>query len=193
MLLAGLIANRIFHDGARLPMFKYEIAIVTALMLLLAFGPLSVFVPRLAACRRTGLREYGRLASHYVDEFEQKWLHGDATATDATTRMATMMATTQATPTTTATPATSPPAPAGVSSAASVPPQRPRPCCGSADLQSLADLGNSFAVIREMQVVPFGRQTVFRLAVAVLLPLAPLVLTMIPLDELLSRLVKMLL
>ena len=45
VLLAGLIANRIFHDGARLPMFKYEIAIVTALMLLLAFGPLSGLRP----------------------------------------------------------------------------------------------------------------------------------------------------
>ena len=63
---------------------------------------------------------------------------------------------------------------------------------GSADIQSLADLANSFAVVQEMRTVPFGRASVTRLAMMTALPLAPLLLTMIPLDELIDRALKVL-
>jgi hypothetical protein len=58
---------------------------------------------------------------------------------------------------------------------------------GSADIQSLADLANSFDVTREMRLVPFGRSTLVQLAIVMALPLLPLTLTMIPLDELIDR------
>ena len=61
---------------------------------------------------------------------------------------------------------------------------------GSGDIQSLADLGNSYAVINEMRLVPFDTKTLIQLAVATVAPMSPLVLTMIPLDQLLERLVK---
>lgn len=61
---------------------------------------------------------------------------------------------------------------------------------GSADIQSLADLGNSFEVVRGMRWVPFTKEAVFQLAVLTLLPLLPLMLTMISLEELLGRLLK---
>lgn len=61
---------------------------------------------------------------------------------------------------------------------------------GSGDIQSLADLGNSFEVLRGMRLVPFTKETVFQLAVLTLLPLLPLMLTMISLEELLDRLLK---
>ena len=64
------------------------------------------------------------------------------------------------------------------------------PLLGSADIQSLADLGNSYAVVKEMRLVPFTMRTVLQLAVITLLPVAPLLLTMIPLEELLERLLK---
>ena len=57
---------------------------------------------------------------------------------------------------------------------------------GTADIQSLADLSNSFEVVREMHLVPFGRATVLRLALLTALPLAPLTLTMIPLEQLID-------
>ena len=60
------------------------------------------------------------------------------------------------------------------------------PLLGSGDIQSLADLGNSYAVVKEMRLAPFNMQTVLQLAVITLLPLAPLLLTMIPLEELLD-------
>ncbi len=64
------------------------------------------------------------------------------------------------------------------------------PLLGSGDIQSLADLGNSYAVVKEMKLAPFNIQTVLQLAVITLLPLAPLLLTMIPLEELLARFLK---
>jgi hypothetical protein len=64
------------------------------------------------------------------------------------------------------------------------------PLLGSGDIQSLADLGNSYAVVKEMKLTPFDMRTVLQLAVITLLPIAPLLLTMIPLEELLERLLK---
>ncbi len=64
------------------------------------------------------------------------------------------------------------------------------PFVGSADIQSLADLGNSFEVVKEMRWAPFSLTTVLHLAVTTLLPVLPLMLTMIPLEELLDRLLK---
>jgi hypothetical protein len=61
---------------------------------------------------------------------------------------------------------------------------------GTGDIQSLADLGNSYSVVREMRLVPFGFEDVMRLAVTTAVPLLPLALTMISFEELLTRLVK---
>ena len=61
---------------------------------------------------------------------------------------------------------------------------------GSADIQSLADLGNSFELVRSMRMVPFTRDTVLQLAVITLLPVVPLLLTMVSLEELLKGLLK---
>lgn len=61
---------------------------------------------------------------------------------------------------------------------------------GSGDFQSLADLGNSYEVIKEMRWVPFSLRTVLQLAVTTLAPVLPLTLTMIPLDQLVDRLLK---
>jgi hypothetical protein len=64
------------------------------------------------------------------------------------------------------------------------------PLVGSADIQSLADLGNSFEVVKGMRLVPFNLQTVLQLAVVTALPVAPLLLTMFSLEEVLVRLAK---
>jgi hypothetical protein len=64
---------------------------------------------------------------------------------------------------------------------------------GSGDIQSLADLNNSFEVVKSMQLFPFGKQTVMQLAVVALLPLLPLLLTIISLEDLVKRLIGILL
>lgn len=61
---------------------------------------------------------------------------------------------------------------------------------GTGDIQSLADLGNSFAVVREMRTVPFVMDDVVKLVVSTAAPLAPLLLTIMPLEELVQRLIK---
>ena len=58
---------------------------------------------------------------------------------------------------------------------------------GAADIQSLADLANSFDIVHDMRLVPFSRQQVLVLAAASLAPAAPLVLFVIPLNELILR------
>ena len=143
-VVAGFIANRIFHLGAALPEFKLEIALLVIFVECMVFGPLLVFAVQLSRTKRTGLREYGALAARYVREFDDKWLRGKATAEDE--------------------------------------------LIGSADIQSLADLGNSFEVVRSMRLAPITRDPIIQVGVAALLPLAPLLLTMMPLEELLRRL-----
>ena len=146
VVLAGMIANRIFYAGAKLPEFRMELIGMGALVVLVIFAPLLVFVPKLAAARRAGNREYGILAQTYAREFDVKWLRGGAPSGEA--------------------------------------------LIGSGDIQSLADMGNSFAVVKEMKPLPFTTKSVLQLVVITLLPVAPLLLTMIPLEELLVRLIK---
>lgn len=143
--LAGLIANPIFFEGAKLIDFKLEIFGVLAFLLLLVLGPLLAFSPRLMRLRKTGLFEYGILASRYVGEFDLKWVRGSAADDE--------------------------------------------PLLGSGDIQSLADLGNSFQVIRDINPFPFGKDTVILLVAFTILPVLPLVFTMIPPEELIKTLV----
>jgi len=66
------------------------------------------------------------------------------------------------------------------------------PVLGTGDIQSLADLGNSYAVVREMRAVPFVMDDVVRLLVATAAPLAPLLLTIMPLEQLVTQALKIL-
>jgi hypothetical protein len=63
------------------------------------------------------------------------------------------------------------------------------PLVGSGDIQSLADLSNSFEVIRTMKIAPITREAIVQLVAATLVPIVPLMLTMMPLEELLKRLI----
>jgi hypothetical protein len=64
------------------------------------------------------------------------------------------------------------------------------PLIGSGDIQSLADLGNAFAVVDQMRPVPFTLRTVVFLAAMALAPATPLLLTMVPLGDLIQRLLR---
>ncbi|HEY1269591.1 MAG TPA: hypothetical protein VGH16_20200 [Candidatus Binatia bacterium] len=66
------------------------------------------------------------------------------------------------------------------------------PFVGSADIQSLADLANSFEVVRSIRLAPISKEAVLQLLVFALLPVAPLLLTMMSVEELLKRLVGIL-
>jgi len=66
------------------------------------------------------------------------------------------------------------------------------PFVGSADIQSLADLSNSYEVVRTMRIAPITRDAIVRLAAATVIPIVPLLLTMMPLETLVKQLVSIL-
>jgi hypothetical protein len=68
----------------------------------------------------------------------------------------------------------------------------PEEFVGSADIQSLADMGGSYDLIHSMRSVPITMQIIVSFVVATLLPVAPLLLTVMPLKELLRKLVGIL-
>jgi hypothetical protein len=146
VLASAVIGDDIWHEGASLPTFKLEIAVIVAILLLLSLAPLCVFVGPMARAKRVGRREYGTQASHYVNEFRRKCLKGDSGETE--------------------------------------------PFLGSADIQSLADLANSYGVVTEMRLFPIGPKSFVLFALIVISPFLPLILTMIPLDEIVGRLLK---
>jgi hypothetical protein len=59
------------------------------------------------------------------------------------------------------------------------------------DIQSLSDLDNSFAMVSKMRPVPFSHDDVILLLVAAIVPFLPLLLTIIPLDQLIVRVIKL--
>jgi hypothetical protein len=62
------------------------------------------------------------------------------------------------------------------------------PLLGSSDIQSLADLNNCFDIVRTMRLAPVTRDAVFGVVLATLVPVVPLALTMMSLEELLKQL-----
>jgi hypothetical protein len=61
---------------------------------------------------------------------------------------------------------------------------------GTGDIQSLADLGNSYSVVGEMRTVPFKLDDITRLAAATAAPFLPLLLTVYSLEEVVMHLIK---
>ncbi len=62
------------------------------------------------------------------------------------------------------------------------------PLVGSADIQSLADMAGSYEIVQTMRSVPITGQMIVVFALATLLPVGPLVLTLMPLSEILKKL-----
>ena len=65
------------------------------------------------------------------------------------------------------------------------------PVLGAPDISSLADLGGAYEVLEEMRPLPFDPSDALALAMATLFPMAPLLLTVYPLDEMLQLLWKL--
>ena len=110
-------------------------AVLVVLELVVFGGPLLVFAPTLARVRRTGLREYGTLASRYTQLFERKWVKGGGA---------------------------------------------PEELLGTADIRSLADLGNSYELVKKMRVVPIELSDFIALTIPAVIPALPLAATVMP-------------
>jgi hypothetical protein len=75
-LLSGTIANRILYAGASLLDIKIEIVGLVALLIVMVFGPMLAFTPRLLEVKHHAIAEYGRLGQLYARAFDRKWIHG---------------------------------------------------------------------------------------------------------------------
>jgi hypothetical protein len=64
---------------------------------------------------------------------------------------------------------------------------------GTGDIQSLNDLAGSFEVVKSMRPFPFDKTVVLQTAIAGLAPVLPLALTMISLEDIVKRLLGILL
>ena len=64
------------------------------------------------------------------------------------------------------------------------------PLLGTADIQSLADIGNSYRFVDEMRLTAFSRTAVIELAVATALPGIPLLLLVVPMRDIIEAMVK---
>jgi hypothetical protein len=62
------------------------------------------------------------------------------------------------------------------------------PLVGTADIQSLADMAGSYEIVQTMRSVPISAQMIVVLVAATLVPVAPLLLTLMPLSEILKKL-----
>src|SRR5262245_33661249 len=147
ILMAGVILTHILYQGDRLPSFKMEIGGILVFCVFALLLPLGFFGVKLEAAYRTARREFGTLASHYVDDFHRKWIENGGRTGE--------------------------------------------PLLGTADIQSLADLANSFQVVSGIRFVPISKEILIRLVIAVALPFLPLILTMFSLQEVMQRLFKL--
>lgn len=144
VLLAGIIINRIWHEGATLLDFKLEVLGIIGLLIALVLIPLMFFLLPLALAKRIGTNRYGIMASNFVNFFRTKWLDNI--------------------------------------SASSI--------VNGDDIQSLADLSNSFETTRDMNILPFGLANVLQLFVISSLPLLPLIFTILPFEEIIRCVIR---
>jgi hypothetical protein len=146
--LSGYIAGQVLNHGQDPTGFKLVMASFVAFLLIVVFGPLTVFIPKLFRTKWDGAGKYGRLVSTYMEDFDNKWIAG-------TTRDGEQL-------------------------------------LGTSDIQSLADISNSYTVIGQMGIVPFRLSHVGIIAAVSIAPLLPLTLFIFSVEELLDKLVQIL-
>jgi hypothetical protein len=143
IIMAAKGVTLVSYAGWSLERGQALVAVFLVLGILLAFGPLLVFTPRLARARSRGIYEYGRLSTDYVRLFDRKWNRGREASPDL---------------------------------------------LGSSDIQSLADMSNSFEVVRTMLPVPVETRHVVIVASWMILPMVPFIATVVPLKTMLTSL-----
>ena len=73
-VIGGTWRSQIFREHMHLMSFKIDGIVLLAVVLVVTFGPLVFFVPRLARIRRLGIFEYGTLAQFESKQFHARWI-----------------------------------------------------------------------------------------------------------------------
>lgn len=73
-IAAGVVSNRVLLDGASPFDFKFVPFAMVILVILLAAGPLSVFIGKLRETHGKAMFTYGALADEWGEHFKRKWV-----------------------------------------------------------------------------------------------------------------------
>jgi len=138
--------HQILDQGAHLVGFRLQAAVLLAIILLIAIGPLVFFVPRLAKLRRQGILDYGTLGQIHSMDFHLKWILNRA--------------------------------------------GHEQEFLTAPEISTLIDYGSSYENIEKMQPFPVDKGAFIVLALAVALPMIPVVLAEIPLAVVLKALLN---
>lgn len=65
------------------------------------------------------------------------------------------------------------------------------PLLGTSDIQSLADMGNSFELVQAMNIAPITKRLVLQIAVQAALPMVPVIVVGTPTSQLVRAIIKM--
>jgi hypothetical protein len=78
LVVCGAIGStwrtQILYHGAHLMNFKIDAFILLVIMLIVAMGPLVLFVPKLGRLYRQGILQYGTLGQIHSVDFHKKWI-----------------------------------------------------------------------------------------------------------------------
>jgi hypothetical protein len=66
--------GQILNHGAHLMNFKIDAIVLLVIMLIVAMGPLVLFIPKLARLHRQGILQYGTLGQLHSVDFHKKWI-----------------------------------------------------------------------------------------------------------------------
>jgi len=142
-VIAGMIANHIFHEGAELLDYKVDIVIIAIVVLFITMVPMFFFLGQLSDIKRLGSLEYGKFASGCVQAFDNKWIRQLSANKQENFNN---------------------------------------------DIQGLANLSESYQIIQKIQMIPITKTDILLLAASTLAPILPLLLTMMPLSDLIKML-----
>jgi hypothetical protein len=147
-IMAGTIANHIFHADAALPDYYVHLGVLVVWILIIVLLPLLPFSVNLMELKRKSMLTFGRMAADYSRAFENRWLILQKSDNE---RLA-----------------------------------------SSGDIQGLSNLIHVYKGLESMRSVPITRSDIISLVIMTLLPVLPLVLTMMPLEEIIKMLTGLL-
>jgi hypothetical protein len=73
-VLSSALVMQVVYDNASVVSYKKVFIVFLVIAFVISFGPLLIFIRKLDRLRQRGLRDYGTLASHQTQLFEEKWI-----------------------------------------------------------------------------------------------------------------------
>ena len=139
--LGSVLRSQALHSVFSHQSLTMVLVLWITVVLLIFFGPLAIFVPKLTHLWRVGYLQYGSLAHLHAVQFHEKWVHGRQA------HLGELLA--------------------------------------APEMEALIDLAQSVDRLRVMKPLPIDKITFIQVIAAAAVPMLPVIMTQIPLTELL--------